>query len=72
MNDNYRKQVYDYMQDEYEVLCDYEDTFKNEYELAKEEIIYFKFLNSKEKAELMATILKQRFAEIIRYKANGK
>ena len=31
MNDNYRKQVYDYMQDEYEVLCDYEDTFKKEY-----------------------------------------
>ena len=68
MNDNYRKQVYDYMQDEYEVLCDYEDTFKKEYKLAKEEIIYFKFLNSKEKAGLMAMRLKQRFAEMIRYK----
>lgn len=72
MNDNYRKQVYDYMQDEYEVLCDYEDTFKKEYELAKEEIIYFKFLNSKEKAWLMAARLKERFVEMIRYKANGK
>lgn len=68
MNDNYRKQVYDYMQDEYEVLCDYEDTFKKEYELAKEEIIYFKFLNYKEKAGLMAKILKERFVEMIRYK----
>lgn len=66
MDDNYRKQVYNLMQDEYEVYCDYEDTFKKAYKLVAEEIIYFKFLNSKEKAGLMAKRLKEKFAEMIR------
>lgn len=68
MDDNYRKQVYNLMQDEYDVYCDYEDTFKKAYKLATEEIIYFKFLNYNEKAGLMAKRLKERFVEMIRYK----
>lgn len=66
MNDNYSKQVYELLQDEFNVICDYEKTFLNRYNEIKKEVVGFGCLNIFDQAKTMAKKLKDDYYNFIK------
>ena len=66
MKNNYSKQVYELLQDEFSIICDYEKTFLNRYNEIKKEVVGFSSLNIFYQAKIMAEALKDDYYNFIK------